>query len=488
VTPLDGSTAIAAFDEARQRVAGYRPEPVRRRVAFDLAELPLAARPEVGSAASVHGTVGPLSDAARDLRAGRTSAVALVEAAIAAAEKQVLPDALAARGFHAALVEARRLDDEAEVGRWRGPLHGIPVTVKDVIDVAGLDTRCGSDAYLDRPTRDASSVAALRAAGAVVIAKAVTHEFALGVTCPQLRNPHDPDRIPGGSSGGSVVSLVEGIGLASLGTDTRASIRTPAALTGAVGFKPTYGRIATDGVVSLSWTMDHVAPMAMSVGDAAVVLDVLLGTTDLAAAATAGSTSDIAGTRIGVPVHGLADAEPGVAGAVRNALEALSGAGGDLVEVVHPDLDDLADANMAGLLVSRCEAAGQHRSFGLDRSLYWAEVREQLAEAETISAMDYLDAQRMRGELRDRFLRQFESVDVLVMPTSPVVAPPADRFAEYLLLLSRNAIPWSFVGFPAISVPVGRSEGLPVGLQVVAPPHAEARVARVAAALEAALR
>ena len=155
-------------------------------------------------------------------------------------------------------------------GRWRGPLHGIPVTVKDIIDVAGVPTRCGSAAYHDVPEVDAVGVARLRAAGAIVLAKVSTHEFALGVTTPQSRNPHDQTRIPGGSSGGSAIAVSTGMGLASLGTDTRASIRVPAALSGVVGFKPTYGSVPTGGVVPLSWTMDHVAPITSSVADAAL--------------------------------------------------------------------------------------------------------------------------------------------------------------------------------------------------------------------------
>src|SRR5947208_7862884 len=164
--------------------------------------------------------------------------------------------------------EAAVRDDEAASVAFRGPLHGIPVTVKDVIDVSGAPTRAGSAAFHRRAAVDATGVARLRAAGAIVLAKVATHEFALGVTTPQSRNPHDPTRIPGGSSGGSAIAVATGMGLASLGTDTRASIRVPAALSGVVGFKATYGTVPTDGLVPLSWTMDHVAPMAVTVGDA----------------------------------------------------------------------------------------------------------------------------------------------------------------------------------------------------------------------------
>ena len=287
----------------------------------------------------------------------------------------------------AALAEAAACDAEAAAGQWRGPLHGIPVTVKDIIDVAGVPTRCGSAAYHDVPAVDAVGVARLRAAGAIVLAKVSTHEFALGVTNPQSRNPHDPSRIPGGSSGGSAIAVSTGMGLASLGTDTRASIRVPAALSGVVGFKPTYGSVPTAGVVPLSWTMDHVAPITSSVADAALLVDVL----------TQRRTADrlvdrvgmsVAGLRVGVPEAAFADAEPGVEACVRRVIDALGELGCQVVSAARPTAGDLEEANAAGMLVSRCEAAAFHRRLGLDRSLYWDEVADQLDAAEELPAVD----------------------------------------------------------------------------------------------------
>jgi aspartyl-tRNA(Asn)/glutamyl-tRNA(Gln) amidotransferase subunit A len=274
--------------------------------------------------------------------------------------------------------------------------------------------------------------------------------------------------------------VASGIGLASLGTDTRASIRIPAALSGVVGFKPTYGRVPTAGVVSLAWTMDHVAPMAATVADAAAVLDVLLGD----GSALAGVAPSTTG-RVGVPLAAFADAEPGVATAVRRALDALAGAGLVVAEVKRPTADDLALANAAGLVVSRCEAAAHHRSLGLDRERYWDEVAEQLDRADGVPAVEYLDAQRLRAELAAGLLRSFEDADVLAMPTAPVVAPLRTDFAAHLVLLARNAIPWSFVGFPAISVPCPTVDGLPVGLQLVAPPGREDRLVALGRTVEA---
>jgi aspartyl-tRNA(Asn)/glutamyl-tRNA(Gln) amidotransferase subunit A len=427
---------------------------------------------------------GPLRYALAEQRAGRTSAVELVTAAFDVIDEKDGP----LRGMVAvdrvgALEAAAEADAARLAGRSHGPLHGVPITVKDVVHVVGMPTRAGSAAFEERPSVDAAGVARLRQAGAVIIGKASTHEFALGVTSPQSRNPHDPTRIPGGSSGGSAISVATGMALASLGTDTRASIRVPAALSGVVGFKATLGSVPTDGVVTLSWTMDHVAPMAATVADAALVLDVLMDDGRGLASVTADPT-----LRIGVVGAASAGAEPGVAGAVAATLDGLAAAGARVSTAGRPTGADLALANAAGLVVSRCEAATIHRGMGLDRSLYWEEVADQLRMAEGLLATDYLDAQRVRAQLAEELLAPFADVDVLAMPTVPIVAPRADDFARHLMLLARNAIPWSFVGFPAISVPCGRAGGLPVGLQLVAPPHREDLLVAAGRAVEDVVR
>jgi aspartyl-tRNA(Asn)/glutamyl-tRNA(Gln) amidotransferase subunit A len=349
-----------------------------------------------------------------------------------------------------------------------------------------MTTRCGSDAYELLPAADAGSVARLRAAGAIVVGKVTTHEFALGVTSPQSRNPYDVTRIPGGSSGGSAISVATGMVLGSLGTDTRASIRVPAALSGVVGLKPTFGSVPTDGIVPLSWSMDHAAPMARTVRDAALLLDVLAGANGKLAP---WSGAAVDGWRLGAPVDAFAGCEPAVADAVHVALGVLRSLGCTIDELASPASSDFADANAAGLFVSRCEAATFHRSIGGDLDRYWPEVGGQLAAAAGVAATDYLDAQRLRADLGDRMLRLFDDHDLLVMPTVPVVAPPVADFARYLMVLSRNAIPWSFLGFPAVSVPCGvDADGLPVGIQFVGPPHHDGPVIAMGAALERALR
>lgn len=476
-----GSVARASFVDALDVLSSHR-TPGRRRVPFDYrvpGALSAAAGPgsaPVGVGVSAE-AVGPLHDAVRAMRTGMTTAVELLQAstsAVATSNEEL--EGVVAMDAHAALARAAELDLEASTGSWRGPLHGIPITVKDVIDVAGLPTRCGSDAYLDHPDRDAVAVARARSAGALPFAKVATHEFALGVTSPQSRNPRDPSRIPGGSSGGSAVAVATGMGLASIGTDTRASIRIPAALSGVVGLKPTYGRVPTEGIVSLAWTMDHAGVIAGSVADAALVLDQLYDAPrGLAGVAPAGSHgADGPSIRLGVVEAGFDGADDALSAVVTDAIAALGALGGASVgEATRPTASDLALANAAGLIVSRVEAATAHRALGLDRSRYWDEVADQLDSADEVRAVDYLEAQRVRAEMADALLAQFEDHDVLVMPTSPVVAPPADDFARFLMVLSRNAIPWSFVGFPVLSVPCGTVDGLPVGLQLVAPPDRE---------------
>jgi aspartyl-tRNA(Asn)/glutamyl-tRNA(Gln) amidotransferase subunit A len=311
----------------------------------------------------------------------------------------------------------------------------------------------------------------------VILGKTSTHEFALGVTSPQARNPHDPARIPGGSSGGSAIAVATGMGLASLGTDTRASIRVPAALCGVVGLKPTYGTVPTRGVVPLSWTMDHVAVMAPTAEDAALALDALRP--DAAAIAPAAGTRT-RHLRVARPTAAWDGAEDAVVRAVDAALARLEVASS--IETDRPSAADFGGANAMGLLVSRCEAATFHRAAGLDRSRYWAETRDQLDAADGVPATDYIDAQRYRAALREDMLAVLREHHVLAMPTAPVVAPRVERADEYLTILSRNAILWSFVGFPAISVPCP-TDGLPVGLQLVAAPGGEAFLIELATAL-----
>jgi aspartyl-tRNA(Asn)/glutamyl-tRNA(Gln) amidotransferase subunit A len=245
--------------------------------------------------------------------------------------------------------------------------------------------------------------------------------------------------------------------------------------------KPTYGTVPTAGVVPLSWTMDHVGVIGGGVADAAIMLDVLRDGPRV----TDGIGAGVKGMRIGVPGAAWEEIEPDVENSINASLEDLKAAGAELIDVDRPGEDDFVGANACGLIVSRCEAATFHRGLENDRGLYWEEVRDQLNAADAVLATDYIDAQRYRAWLRERMLAVFDDVDALVMPTVPVLAPPVEDADEYLTVLSRNAILWSFVGFPAISVPSAPSpSGLPIGFQIVAAPHAEATMIAVGRAVE----
>jgi aspartyl-tRNA(Asn)/glutamyl-tRNA(Gln) amidotransferase subunit A len=336
-------------------------------------------------------------------------------------------------------------------------------------------------------SKDASSIRALKAAGAIITGKTQTHEFALGVTTPQSRNPWDPTRDPGGSSGGSAIAVATGMSLGAMATDTRASVRVPASLCGVVGYKPTFGLVPGDGVLMLSWSLDHVAHLAPTVEDVALLLDVL------APAAPApyrtARHKDVKGLRVGVPLAALAGATPDVATAFAQAVAALEASGVLVEEVETPTEQDFDLAVLMGLVVSRCEAAAYHTAFGDRRSRYATlAVAEQLDEAAGVSAVAYLQAQRARADLRARMLAEIARYDALLMPTTRVAAPKSTEVDDYFLVLSQNCILWSFIGFPVASVPCGwTSNRLPVGAQLVAGPYEDYRLLALAAALEAGI-
>jgi aspartyl-tRNA(Asn)/glutamyl-tRNA(Gln) amidotransferase subunit A len=492
------STATAAFAEALALVAERRPGAADAAQPPAFRYLPPGVVDGAPGPPAVHGG-GAIATARNRMVTGDLSATELVEQAILVAEKQgAVLGAVVELMADQARCEAARLDQLTAGGRSLGPLHGIPITVKDIIHVAGVPTRAGSAAYCITPRADAVAVARARAAGAIVLAKVSTHEFALGVTTPQSANPFDPRRIPGGSSGGSAIAVACGIGLASIGTDTRASIRVPSALCGVVGLKPTLGLVPTEGIVPLSWTMDHVAPIASTVADAALMLEIMAGKSigsTSSASSGFGATGPAPGWRFGIPGAAFECCEPSIAAAVMSTIAALverppgSGAGagvaGLLVEVDRPDSNDLDMANAIALIVSRCEAASLHRSLGCDRRAYLEEVRDQLDAADTVLATDYIDAQRLRAVLVSDLLAVFERCDVLCLPTVGVSPPRRDDFTRFLTVLSRTCAPWSLAGFPAVSVPCGfDATGFPVGLQIVGPPGADAVVVAAAVAAE----
>lgn len=372
-----------------------------------------------------------------------------------------------------------------------GPLRGAVLAVKDVIDVAGWPTTAGSRLRAGhRATRDAETVARLRRAGAVIVGKTNTHEFAYGPTTTSsylgpARNPWATDRICGGSSGGSAAAAVAGLVPAALGTDTAGSIRMPAALCGATGLRPTTGLVPTDGVVPVAETFDTVGPIARTAEDCGLLLEALVGRPYPIAA-------DVAGMRIGLvdDLFRLCDAD--VADAVGASVEALTGIGASVVPVETAFLGAAGAVHQALMLP---EAAAWHRErLGTRLGEYDRDVRRRLLAGVLLPATAYVTAARLRRTFQERLARVLEPLDVLVAPAMPCVAPPirpeAPEFAEEQAAFRRAVLPfnapWSLAGLPVLTLPCGVVRRLPVGLAVVARRGAEETLLRVGTAFQEA--
>lgn len=434
------------------------------------------------------------------LRRGDVSAVELAQAALARiAERNPLLNAYITVTADLALAQARAADEDLQAGRDRGPLHGIPIGVKDLFDTAGVRTTAGSSFFADRvPSADATVVERLRQAGAALTGKHNTHEFAYGTTTMNphygpARNPRDPARIPGGSSGGSAVAVADGMCFGALGTDTGGSVRGPASLCGVVGLKPTYGRVSRAGVIPLAWTLDHVGPLARSVEDVALLMNTIAGPDprDPACADepvpdfTAGLDRGVSGLRLGLLRAPQMDrAEPEVREAVTRAARMLQSAGAEIMEVEAPLL---AEADTISLLLMGPEPAAYH----LERLLanpngFGNDVRSRLEIGAVTPAADYVTAQRARTLLTDQVNAWFGRVDAVLLPatarTAPAIGPGA---SDVMRAYPSPRRPFNITGHPAISVPCGTdSLGLPIGLQIVGRPWDEPTVLRVAAAWE----
>ncbi|MEU8782811.1 amidase [Streptomyces sp. NPDC048637] len=402
----------------------------------------------------------------------------------------------------AARRSAALAEREIAAGRYRGPLHGIPFGLKDLIDVAGLPTTASSRVRADHVAQADSAVARrLSDAGAVLLGKTHTHEFAYGLTTPQTRNAWDQGRIAGGSSGGSAVAVAAGAATFALGTDTGGSIRVPAALNGVVGLKPTYGLISRHGVTSLSWSLDHVGPLTRTVRDAALVLAALAGpdSEDPAGRDAARPAHplprerDLTGLRIGVPANYYFDrVSPAVETAVRGAIAQMADLGADLVEVGIP-MARYVQATQWGLMVP--EATAYHeQALRSVPELYAPDVRVLLEAGELMSAGDYLRAQRARTLMRQAWGRLLEQVDVIAAPTVPMTAAEAGQdtvaWPEGVTesvsdAYVRLSAPANITGIPALTLPVGHDDaGLPIGMQLMGPPMGEALVLRAGHAYE----
>ncbi|MGD0570925.1 MAG: amidase [Candidatus Sulfotelmatobacter sp.] len=400
-----------------------------------------------------------------------------------------------------ALAEARAAEGEIFRGDWRGPLHGIPIALKDILDTAGTRTTAASELCQSRvPADDAEVVRRLRRAGAVILGKNNLHEFAYGGSSlvsffGDVHNPWNAAHIAGGSSGGSAAAVAAGLCYAAIGTDTAGSIREPAALCACVGLKPTYGRVSARGVIPLSRSLDHVGPMAATVGDAAAVLQAIAGydALDVSSANVplsdyvSGLGDEVKHLRVGIlRAYFYDDLNAEVAAAVEQALAVISALVADVREI---QLAEMRIEVPMDRTVQAAEAFAFHAAdIARTPELYQPETLRRIRSGENISAPEYIQRRRELEEARRRAQEIFAGIDLLVTPTTPLPAPTiadlkkdpeALRPAELILL--RNTRPFNVWGLPAVSVPCGFTKGgLPIGLQVVGPHWREDLVLRLA--------
>ncbi len=450
------------------------------------------------------------------LRSRRVSPVELVELMLARLE-HLNPRLQAYLTVTGELARAQARTAEAEIrhGRWRGPLHGIPIALKDNIQTRGIRTTAGAKFLAEFvPTEDAAVVVRLQRAGAVLLGKTNLHEFAYGVTTENPHygstyNPWDGQRIAGGSSGGAAAAVAAGLAFAAVGTDTGGSIRIPAALCGITGLKPTYGRVSSWGVVPLAPSLDHVGPLARSAGDVAILLRAIAGWDRRDPASVRRPVPDflavlhgrrsrrkpLRGLRLGIARNFfLAQVQAEVAHSFGAAVEQFARLGADVVDVHLPHL---AYAGEAGTTIALAEATRVHQLAGYfpaHAEDYSAEVRKRIELGAEVRAVDYLAARERQRQLRNELAEVFERVDALLAPTVPVVAPRqgtqvvvvAGQEESVRTALLRFNRPSNLAGCPALSVPCGFAGGLPVGLQLIGRWWEEAELLRLAHAYQRA--
>jgi aspartyl-tRNA(Asn)/glutamyl-tRNA(Gln) amidotransferase subunit A len=410
-----------------------------------------------------------------------------------------------------AVAEARQAEAEVQHGRWRGPLHGIPIALKDLVDMAGVRTTAGSGVFKDRvPTEDAEIVRRLKAAGAVFVGKLNLQECAYGGSSAighfgPVHNPWNLDYSPGGSSGGSAAAVAARLCFAAIGTDTGGSIRQPSAYCGVVGLKPTYGRVSTSGVIPLSWSLDHIGPITRTAMDAALMLEMIAGydprdITSIDApvpdyvAAVADSTSSL---RLGIPrAYFYDELHPEIQVAMKTALLVLQTITASEHDVAAP----LTDATYSSWMDSygaifTAEAYAYHKDYiARNPELYQAPTLKRLRAGAEVTTGTYIQSRRWLDQVRRSIVHAFDSVDLLITPTARVPpftiadlqADPDTVRAKELAML-HNTRPWNFAGLPTISVPCGFTRtGLPIGMQITGPPGGEATGLRLAYAYEQA--
>jgi aspartyl-tRNA(Asn)/glutamyl-tRNA(Gln) amidotransferase subunit A len=443
-----------------------------------------------------------IAQAAAKLRAREVSAVELAQQALRAIRThQPRLNAFITITEDLALAQAHQADEELARGIDRGPLHGIPYALKDVFSTKGIRTTCGSKIFADHiPDRDAAVYEQLTQAGAVLMGKTGMQEFAYGITCNNphfgaIRNPHDPQRIPGGSSGGSGVAVAAGMVFFAMGSDTGGSIRIPAAFCGCFGLKPTSGRVSRYGVMPLDFSLDHMGPLTRTADDAGLVLNAIAGfdirddtSSRQPVEDYATGTSGLKGKRIGVPDNFFRErltAE--VESAYDAALARADAAGARLVPLPVPDP---AEINIVSRVILLAEASALMEPYLDRRGDFGPDVIALLDQGRLLAATDYINAQRLRRLYQRDWAKLWGRVDYIFTPTAPIVAPlitdthvDIDGVTEDVRLAStRLGRAINVLGLPAASLPLPVS-GLPIGLQVIGKPFDEAGVIATAQAL-----
>jgi aspartyl-tRNA(Asn)/glutamyl-tRNA(Gln) amidotransferase subunit A len=435
-----------------------------------------------------------IAEVAPLVQSAALSPVALVESCLAQIDARPEVNAFITRFDQQALDDARAAAGDIRAGRYLGPLHGIPISLKDLVHVAGVRTTSGSAVPAIVPAADAPAVTRLRAAGAIIVGKTNLHEFAFGTTSEEtafgpVRNPLDPSRSAGGSSGGAAAALAAGMCFGALGTDTGGSIRIPSAACGTVGLKATIGEISCEGVVPLSTTLDHLGPMARSVTDVALLFDVLTGRPPHIVEPVSQALT------FGVPRAYLGDRlERGAAEALARACEALAAAGHSVRDVTIEHASWTPDCYLHIVLPE----ASRYHALALERdpSLYSPGVRIRLEMGRYLLAEDYVRAMRIRQALTAAVDRALDACDALVVPTLPIPAPPlgaatvdVNGVAEPVrAAMLRQTQLFNLTGHPSLALPAPQQvDALPRSVQIVGPRHTTGRLLGIARTVERCL-
>lgn len=446
-----------------------------------------------------------IEQAAAKLRTREVSALELAQESLRAIhELQPKLNAFITITEELALEQARRADDELARGLDRGPLHGIPYALKDVFATRGIRTTCGSKIFADHvPDHDSAVYEKLTGAGAVLMGKTGLQEFAYGITCNNphfgaIRNPHDPERIPGGSSGGSGVAVAAEMVFFAMGSDTGGSIRIPAAFCGCFGLKPTSGRVSRYGVMPLDFSLDHMGPLTRSAQDAGLVMNAISGFDPRDDTSSrhpvpdcSRSTATLQGKRIGLPENFFNERiAPEVAAAFIAAVVRAEAAGARLVPIRVPDP---AEINTISRVILLAEASALMEPYVHRRADFGEDVIALLDQGRLLAATDYINAQRLRRLYQREWSKLWEKVDCIFTPTAPIMAPrigethiEVDGIREDVRLASTRLVrAINVLGMPAASIPLPVN-GLPIGLQVIAKPFAEEDLVQMCTAMESA--